>query len=82
MPRMWVRCLVGALLVMFVGCVYIYFTMFVHAPTEDILAANRKSAQSGFRGEAVMHRTVQAALENKFFHQHCCWEAFGLVMNG
>ena len=36
-----------------VGCTYVYFTWFVHAPPEDILAANRKSrslSRMGGRG--------------------------------
>lgn len=43
MPKMWVRCVLGTVMLMIVGGTYIYFTMFVHAPTEDILEANRKS---------------------------------------
>ena len=43
LPKMWVRCVLGSLLFMLVGITYLYFTYFVHAPMEDILAANRKS---------------------------------------
>ena len=43
MPKMWVRCVILTIMFMTVGSTYIYLTWFVHAPAEDILAANRKS---------------------------------------
>ena len=43
MPKMWVRCVLGTFMILAVTCTYVYFTWFDKPPTEDILAANRKS---------------------------------------
>ena len=47
---------------MAVGCTYVYFTWFVRPPTEDILAANRKSRSLSQAG-----RDIKGLREEDFY---------------